>query len=63
MVEVERIAELAAQIARHVFGVKRVVARIYDPIREEAYRELGLNSFCPTIEGTNLIQRMLTEEA
>ncbi|GIW11649.1 MAG: TrkA family potassium uptake protein [Chloroflexi bacterium] len=42
---------MAAQIAKHVFGVKRVVCRIYDPIREQLYRELGLETFSPTIVG------------
>jgi trk system potassium uptake protein TrkA len=42
---------MAAQIAKHVFGVKRVVCRIYDPIREQLYRELGLETFSPTTVG------------
>lgn len=50
---------MAAQIAKHVFGVRRVVARIYDPIREEAYQEMGLDSFCPTIEGANRVRQMI----
>ncbi|MDO5747120.1 MAG: TrkA family potassium uptake protein [Actinomycetaceae bacterium] len=33
---------LAARIARETFGVKRVVARIYDPRRAEAYERLGI---------------------
>ena len=42
---------MAAQIAKHIFGVKRAVSRIYDPIREEMYRQLGLETFSPTIVG------------
>ncbi len=39
---------MAAQIAQHIFGVPRVVCRIYDPIREEMYHELGLRTISPT---------------
>ena len=52
---------MAAQIAQHIFKVPRVVCRIYDPIREEAYRKLGLHSYCPTIEGAEKVRRMLKE--
>jgi trk system potassium uptake protein TrkA len=52
---------MAAQIAQHIYKVPRVVCRIYDPIREDAYRKMGLNSYCPTIEGAAIVRRMLTE--
>jgi trk system potassium uptake protein TrkA len=39
---------MAAQVAREIFGVGDVVARIYDPVREEVYRGLGLGTICPT---------------
>ncbi len=52
---------MAAQIAQHVFKVPRVVCRIYDPVREEAYRKLGLSTFCPTVVGAERIYRMLVE--
>ena len=42
---------MASQMAREIFKVKKVVCRIYDPIREETYRELGLETFCPTVIG------------
>ena len=53
---------MASQIAKEIFKVKRVVCRIYDPIREETYRELGLETFCPTIVGSQLIFNALTEK-
>lgn len=52
---------MAAQIAQHVFKVPRVVCRIYDPVREDAYRQLGLNTFCPTVIGAETVTRMLME--
>jgi trk system potassium uptake protein TrkA len=37
---------LAAQLARDALNVRRVVAKINDPVRAEAYRLLGLGSIC-----------------
>jgi len=39
---------MAAQVAREIFGVRDVIARIYDPVREEVYRGLGIGTICPT---------------
>ncbi len=46
---------MAAQIAKHNFHVPRVICRIYDPIRQQVYAELGLESVCPTTIGAQLI--------
>lgn len=53
---------MAAQIAQHMFNVPRVVCRIYDPIRTEVYRKLGLQVFCPTIEGATSVVQMISAE-
>jgi len=39
---------MACQIAKHVFNVPRVMCRIYDPLREEMYSQLGLETISPT---------------
>lgn len=39
---------MAAQVARLIFQVPEVVCRIYDPVREDTYRRLGLTTVCPT---------------
>jgi trk system potassium uptake protein TrkA len=39
---------MAAQVARLIFQVPVVVCRIYDPVREDTYRRLGLTTVCPT---------------
>jgi trk system potassium uptake protein TrkA len=52
---------MAAQIARHIYKVPRVVCRIYDPIRGDAYRKLGVEVFCPTVEGSRLVRQMLMD--
>ncbi len=39
---------MAAQIAKHIFDVPRVICRIYDPLRQELYDTLGIEAFSPT---------------
>lgn len=39
---------MAAQIAKHIYGVKVVASRVFDPLREEMYRNLGLRTINPT---------------
>ncbi len=39
---------MACQIAKHIYQVPKVVSRIYDPIREEMYHDLGIESVSPT---------------
>src|SRR5205814_6191867 len=52
---------MAAQIAQRVFNVRRVVCRIYDPIRQEVYQRLGLGVFCPTTEGVARVRGMIAD--
>jgi len=49
---------MAAQIAKHIFNVPRVVCRIYDPLRQELYNTLGLEAFSPT----TIFAQMLKEK-
>ena len=49
---------MAAQIAKHIFNVPRVVCRIYDPLRQELYITLGLEAFSPT----TIFAQMLKEK-
>jgi len=50
---------MAAQVAREIFSVPRVVCRIYDPLREEIYRGLGLETICPTLMAATRIEEIL----
>jgi len=50
---------MATQMAKHIFGVERSLCRIYDPIREEMYRKLKLETISPTIVGANLLKDRL----
>jgi len=53
---------MSAQIARHMLNIPRVVCRIYDPIREEIYRGLGLETISPTRVGARLLMDALERE-
>ncbi len=39
---------MSTQIAKHVFNVPRVLCRIYDPLRQQVFESLGLETFSPT---------------
>jgi len=53
---------LATQVAKHIFGVPRTLCRIYDPIREEMYRGLGLETISPTVMGANVLYDLLSKD-
>ena len=40
---------MVAQIARKLFDVKQVLARVFDPKREQVYDQLGIETICPTL--------------
>lgn len=50
---------VAARIARNIFRVPRVVARLYDPRRAEIYRRLGLMTISSTTWGAERIRELL----
>ncbi|MDD4874037.1 MAG: TrkA family potassium uptake protein [Dehalococcoidales bacterium] len=39
---------MAAQIAKYIFNVPKVICRIYDPLRRDLYSMLGLEALSPT---------------
>jgi trk system potassium uptake protein TrkA len=47
---------MAAQIAQHNYGIKRVIARIYDPVRADRYRQLGITTLCTTTVASGLLR-------
>ena len=50
---------MASQMAKVLHNVPKVITRIYDPIREETYQTLGLETVCPTALGAQMIEEML----
>lgn len=54
---------MAAQLGKHTFGIPRVIAKINDPMRAEAYRTLGLETICRTVLLANALVVAATEGA
>ena len=52
---------MAALIAQRMFRIPKIIARIYDPPRGQLYRELGIDTFCPTTIGAQLIRDRLQD--
>jgi trk system potassium uptake protein TrkA len=50
---------MSCQIAKHIFKVPRVMCRIYDPLREEMYGALGLETISPTKVFVQLLKEKL----
>lgn len=50
---------ISAVVARDTFQVPMVVARIYDPQREQIYRRIGIRTISSTEWGANKIKRLL----
>jgi len=50
---------MATQIAKHIFHVPKVVCRIYDPLRQELYSTLGLETLSPTTIFAQMLRERL----
>ena len=46
---------MAAQMARHVFNVPKVICRFKDPVREKMYSSMGYETISPTSIVSKLI--------
>ena len=53
---------MAAQIAKHIFNVPKVMCRIYDPLRRELYSTLGIETFSPTTIFAQMLKEKLEKE-
>jgi len=49
---------MAAEVARKIFEIPHVVARLYNPVRERTYQQLGLDYVC----GTSLVAEVLLDK-
>jgi trk system potassium uptake protein TrkA len=50
---------MSAQVAKQVFGVKQVIAKVNDPIRANTYRQHGIRTFSRTSILGTLLEAML----
>ncbi len=59
----DNINIMACQVAKEIFKVPRVIARIYNPEREHVFHEFGLDTICPTNLTVDVIRsKVLGEE-
>lgn len=59
----DNVNVVAARIARTIFHVPRVVARLFEPERAEVYRRLGLVTISSTTWGAERTRELLTHAA
>lgn len=50
---------MVAQIAKEIFGVKQVIARLYDPEIEFIYKKLGISTICPSVLSAKEIDKLM----
>jgi trk system potassium uptake protein TrkA len=54
---------MASQIDKHVFNVPEVLCLIYDPVTEDTYHLLGLDTVCPTTMISNVMREHVLSAA
>ncbi|NJD02383.1 MAG: TrkA family potassium uptake protein [Ruminiclostridium sp.] len=59
----DNINIMACQVAKEIFKVPRVIARIYNPEREHVFHEFGLDTICPTNLTVDVIRSKVLGEA
>ena len=52
---------MACQIAKHIFNVPQVLCRTYDPLRQELFGSLGIETFSPTTIFAQMLKEQLLE--
>ena len=52
---------MVAQVAKTVFGVSRVIARVFDPSRQAVYDQFGIDTVCPTLLSANVFLAALRQ--
>ena len=55
----DNINMMACQVAKEIFHVPRVFARIQDPIREQVFYQFGVQTVCPTNIAVDEIRFMM----
>ena len=50
---------MLAQLAKEMFGIEQVIARLYDTDRECVYHEFGIDTICPAVLSEKEVDRLL----
>ena len=54
---------MTCQVAKEIFKVPKVIARIYNPSREHVFHQFGLDTICPTDITVNAMRSLVDEES
>lgn len=58
----DNINIMVCQVAKEIFKVPKVIARIYDPSREHVFHHFGLDTICPTDITVDVIKSVIIEK-
>ncbi len=61
--EDDNVNIMVCQVAKEIFKVPKVIARIYNPAREHVFHQFGLETICPTDITVNVMRAMLESNA
>jgi len=53
---------MAAQIAKQIFNVSKVICRMYDPLRAEFFESLGLEAISPVLLFVQVVKEKLEDK-
>lgn len=57
----DNINIMACQVAKEIFKVPKVIARIYNPAREQVFHQFGLETICPTNITVDFIHSIIVD--
>ncbi|KNY25118.1 potassium channel family protein [Pseudobacteroides cellulosolvens] len=58
----DNINIMACQVAKEIFNVPKVLARIFNPEREDVFHQFGLDTICPTNVTVDVIKSFVFED-
>ncbi|MBU5592387.1 NAD-binding protein [Clostridium sp. MSJ-4] len=50
---------MSCQIAKNIFGVKKVISRVYDREKEYIYRQMSIDYVCPVMLNANVVRNKI----
>ncbi len=59
----DNINIMVSQVAKEIFGIPKVLARIYNPEREHVFHQFGLDTICPTNITVDVIRSKIMGDA
>jgi len=59
----DNVNVMVAQVARHIFNIPDVIARVFEPKRERVYRELDIETISPVVVAGDLFLESIEEIA